>query len=59
MKPLTQEQKRYLLKALQAGEFDEKELIRKLEIQKEVSESRVIFENYRDDTLASKIEENR
>lgn len=59
MKTLNPEQKRYLLKALQAGEFDEKELIRKLEIQKEVIESRVIFENYRDDTLASKIEENR
>ena len=59
MKPRTQEQKRYLLKALQAGEVDEKELIRKREIQKEVIESRVIFENYRDDTLASKIEENR
>ena len=59
MKTLNPEQKRYLLKTLQAGEFDEKELIRKLEIQKEVIESRVIFENYRDDTLASKIEEDR
>ena len=47
MKTLTTEQKRYLLKVLQAGCFDESELIQALDIQKTVSEHRVIFENYK------------
>ena len=46
MKILTTEQKRYLLKVLQAGGFEESELVKALDIQKAVTEHRVIFENY-------------
>ena len=46
MKTLTTEQKRYLLKILQAGELEERELMQVLEIKNIVANHRIIFENY-------------
>lgn len=54
MKTLTTEQKRYLLKILQAGEREERELMQVLEIKNIVANHRIIFENYRESVISGK-----
>ena len=47
MKELNTTQKRYLMKILQTGEFEQRELMQVLEIKNIMADHRIIFENYK------------